>query len=80
VLGVKHPKWDERPVLIVQLAQGAKATKEEIIAFLTPRLGKWQIPDDVLFVDALPMTATGKISKLQLRQKLADYKLPATPG
>jgi len=76
VLGIKHPKWDERPVLIVQLAQGAKVTKDEILAFLTPRLGKWQIPDDVIFVDALPLTATGKISKLQLRQKFADYKLP----
>jgi len=76
VLGVKHPKWDERPVLIVQLAQGAKASKQDILDFLTPRVGKWQVPDDVIFVDALPLTATGKISKLQLREKLVDYKLP----
>src|SRR5690606_8782252 len=70
VLCVKHLTSDERPVLVVQLATGANAAKAEIISFLTPKLGKWQIPDDVLFVDALPLTATGKISKMQLREKL----------
>jgi 3-(methylthio)propionyl---CoA ligase len=74
VIGLPHPKWDERPVLIAIKAAGADPTREEIIAQLSGSLAKWQLPDDVVFVDALPMTATGKVSKKDLRAKFHDYK------
>ncbi len=76
VIAVPHPKWAERPLLIVVKAQGASPTKETILAHLSTRLAKWQIPDDVVFVETLPMTATGKISKKDLRAKFGDYQLP----
>ena len=74
VIGLPHPKWDERPVLIAIKAPGADPTREEVLAELKGTLAKWQLPDDVVFVDALPMTATGKVSKKDLRAKFADYK------
>jgi 3-(methylthio)propionyl---CoA ligase len=74
VIGLPHPKWDERPVLIAIKAPGADPTREEIIQQLAGSLAKWQLPDDVVFVDALPMTATGKVSKKDLRAKFHDYK------
>ena len=77
VIGVPHPKWDERPLLVAVKAPGAEPTKAEILDVLASKIAKWQMPDDVVFVDALPMTATGKISKKDLRAKFADYKLPA---
>ena len=77
VIGVPHPKWNERPLLVVVKAPGAKPTKAEILDVLGAKIAKWQMPDDVVFVDALPMTATGKISKKDLRAKFADHKLPA---
>ena len=76
VIGVPHPKWHERPLLVVVKAPGAEPTKTEILDALGAKIAKWQMPDDVVFVEALPMTATGKISKKDLRAKFADYALP----
>lgn len=76
VIGVPHPKWDERPLLVAVKAPGANPTKAEILDVLASKIAKWQLPDDVVFVDALPMTATGKISKKDLRAQFADYQLP----
>ncbi|WP_226578585.1 long-chain-fatty-acid--CoA ligase [Acuticoccus sediminis] len=75
VVAVPHPKWDERPLLVVTPA-GDPPTKAELIAMLSEHLAKWQIPDDVVFVEQLPLTATGKVSKLTLRQNFKDYQLP----
>jgi fatty-acyl-CoA synthase len=75
VIGVPHPKWNERPLLVAVKAPGANPTKAEVLDVLAARIAKWQMPDDVVFVDALPMTATGKISKKDLRAKFADHKL-----
>jgi len=77
VIGVKHPKWDERPLLVVVVKAGCTLTREELLGSLEGKIAKWWMPDDVLFVDSLPHTATGKLSKLELRRQLADYKLPA---
>jgi acyl-CoA synthetase (AMP-forming)/AMP-acid ligase II len=76
VIGVKHPKWDERPLLIVQCRDGAAVSRDELLAFYAGKAPKWWIPDDVAFVDSLPHTATGKLLKLQLRRDFADYRLP----
>ena len=76
VIGVPHPKWDERPVLIAVKVAGADPTKAEVLALLETKLAKWQLPDDVLFVEALPIGPTGKVSKKDLRARFADYKLP----
>lgn len=76
VVGMPHPKWDERPLLVVVRAEGHDPAKDELIDFLRPRVAKWWLPDDVIFVDELPHTATGKISKLTLRQQLAAYRWP----
>ena len=76
VIAVAHPKWTERPVLVVVKAAGADPSKADILAHVGAKLAKWQVPDDVLFVDALPLTATGKISKRDLRKQFADYRLP----
>ena len=76
VIAVAHPKWTERPVLVVVKAPGANPTKDDILAHVGAKLAKWQVPDDVLFVDALPLTATGKISKRDLRKRFTDYRLP----
>jgi fatty-acyl-CoA synthase len=78
VIGVKHPKWDERPLLVVVLKKGQSAEKGEILSFMQGKTAKWWMPDDVAFVDELPHTATGKIQKLALREKFRDYVLPTT--
>jgi fatty-acyl-CoA synthase len=78
VIGVRHPKWDERPLLVVVPRPGAAPTREALLAWLEGKVAKWWLPDDVVLVDALPLTATGKISKLELRQRFADYRLPGT--
>ena len=75
-IGIYHPKWDERPLLIVQPAEGASPSKEEILASLEGKIAKWWMPDDVAFVDNIPLGATGKINKLALRETFKDYKLP----
>jgi fatty-acyl-CoA synthase len=81
VVGAPHPKWDERPVLLIKLKEGETATKEEFIDYLQGKIAKWWMPDDVLFVDDIPLGATGKIDKKVIRKRLADegYKLPETP-
>jgi fatty-acyl-CoA synthase len=77
VIGVRHPKWDERPLLIVVLKEGQSATKAEMLAYLEGKIAKWWMPDDVAFVDAIPHTATGKIQKTALRDRFKDYVLPS---
>ncbi|MEM6310077.1 MAG: long-chain-fatty-acid--CoA ligase [Pseudomonadota bacterium] len=72
VIGVPHPKWDERPILIAVKAEGADPTPEDVLAWLSDKIAKWQIPDQVVFVDALPLGATGKVLKRTLREKFAD--------
>ena len=77
VIGLYHPRWDERPLLVVVKQPGEEVTKDEMLAFFDGKIAKWWMPDDVAFVDELPHTATGKLSKLQLREQFKDYKLPA---
>jgi acyl-CoA synthetase (AMP-forming)/AMP-acid ligase II len=76
VIGVTHPKWDERPLLIVQKKPDAAIGKQELIDFLAGKVAKWWLPDDVQFVEAIPHTATGKILKTRLREDFKGYKLP----
>nr|WP_029527902.1 3-(methylthio)propionyl-CoA ligase [Polaromonas glacialis] len=76
-IGVKHPKWDERPILAVVKKPGAEVTREELIKFYEGKTAKWQIPDDVVFVNAIALGATGKMLKTRLREMLKDYTLPA---
>ncbi|MGZ5932982.1 MAG: long-chain-fatty-acid--CoA ligase, partial [Rhizomicrobium sp.] len=76
VIGVRHPKWDERPLLIVVLKPGKTATREELLAYLTGKIAKWWMPDDVQFVEEIPHTATGKIQKTVLREQFGAYRLP----
>jgi fatty-acyl-CoA synthase len=75
-IGVFHPKWDERPLLIVVKRPGAEVSKEELLQFFEGKIAKWWMPDDVAFVDSLPMGATGKILKNKMRDHFKDYKLP----
>jgi fatty-acyl-CoA synthase len=77
-IGVRHPKWDERPIVAVVKKPGAEVTREELLKFYEGKTAKWQIPDDVVFVDAIPLGATGKMLKTKLREMLKDYKLPGT--
>ncbi|MDP1874520.1 long-chain-fatty-acid--CoA ligase [Phenylobacterium sp.] len=76
VIGVAHPKWDERPLLLVKLKEGESATKQEFLDFLEGKIAKWWMPDDVVFVDDIPLGATGKIDKKLIRDRMADYRLP----
>ncbi len=76
VIGVAHPRWSERPLACVVLQPGQEMTKDEVIQFLTPRVAKWQVPDDVVFIDEVPKTSVGKFSKKTLRDRFADYVLP----
>ncbi len=75
-IGVAHPKWDERPIVAVVKKPDAHVSREELLAFYEGKTAKWQIPDDVVFVDAIPIGATGKMLKTKLREQLKDYKLP----
>ena len=75
-VGMAHPKWDERPVVFVALKPGQSVGRDELLAFYQGKTAKWQIPDDVLFVDAIPLGATGKMLKTKLREQFADYVLP----
>lgn len=75
-IGVKHPKWDERPLLIVVRKAGSEVTKEELLHFYEGKIAKWWTPDDVAFIEALPIGATGKILKTKLREQFEDYQLP----
>ncbi|MEO5764533.1 MAG: AMP-binding protein, partial [Casimicrobiaceae bacterium] len=76
VIGVAHPKWDERPLLLVIRRDGAAVTRDELLKFYDGKIAKWWMPDDVVFVDELPHTATGKLSKKTLRERYRDYRLP----
>lgn len=76
VIAVAHPKWDERPLLVVVPKPGATLSREEVLGFYEGRIAKWQVPDDVAFVTELPHTATGKLLKLKLREQFRDHRLP----
>ena len=76
VIGIAHPKWDERPLLVIITKPDRVPTKDEILAFMSGKIAKWWMPDDVVFVDEIPHTATGKILKTALREQFRDYRLP----
>ena len=78
VIGVAHPKWDERPLLIVVKRPDAQISREELLKFFEGKIAKWWMPDDVVFVDKLPHTATGKLLKTKLREDFSGYKLPGS--
>ncbi len=78
VIGIAHPKWDERPLLVIVPKEGAQPKVEDVLEFLKPRIAKWWMPDDMQLVSEIPHTATGKINKLKLREAFKDYKLPGT--
>jgi fatty-acyl-CoA synthase len=75
-IAVPHPKWDERPLLVVVRKPGADVTTEALLEFYRGKVAKWQVPDDVVFVDAIPLGATGKMQKIKLREQFRDYVLP----
>jgi fatty-acyl-CoA synthase len=75
-IGMPHPKWDERPILVIVTKPGTNVTKEQVLAHLAGKIAKWWMPDDVTFATEIPHTATGKISKLRLREAYKDYRLP----
>jgi acyl-CoA synthetase (AMP-forming)/AMP-acid ligase II len=77
-IGIAHPKWDERPLLLVVKRPGQEVTREEVLKFFEGKIAKFWMPDDVAFIDALPMGATGKIQKNKLREQYREYKLPNT--
>jgi fatty-acyl-CoA synthase len=76
VIGIQHPQWDERPLLVVIRKGGQSVNREEILGFMEGKIAKWSLPDDVAFVDDIPHTATGKIHKIALRERFKDYVLP----
>ena len=76
VIGVRHAKWDERPLLVIVRKPGREPSKTEILDFMSGKVAKWWMPDDVAFVDEIPHTATGKIQKTALREQFSDYRLP----
>jgi fatty-acyl-CoA synthase len=75
-VGMKHPKWDERPIIVVMKKPGTEVSRDGLLAFYEGKIANWQIPDDVVFVEAIPLGATGKMQKMTLRQQLKDYVLP----
>ena len=77
VIGIRHPKWDERPLLIIIPKKGENPTREEILGYMDGKIAKWWMPDDVVFVNEIPHTATGKILKTALRDQFKDYTLPS---
>ena len=76
VIGVTHPKWSERPLACVVLNPGETMSKDEVLDHVRGSLAKWQVPDDVVFIDEVPKTSVGKFSKKTLRERFADYVLP----
>jgi fatty-acyl-CoA synthase len=76
VIGVRHPKWDERPLLVVVLKKDQTASGDEILQFMRGKIVNWWMPDEVVFVDEIPHTATGKIQKTALRERFRDHVLP----
>ncbi len=75
-IAAKHPKWDERPLLVVVKKPGAELTRDELLAFYDGKIAKWWTPDDVIFVDSIPLGATGKMQKIKLREQFKDHVLP----
>jgi len=75
-IGVRHPKWDERPLLVVVKKPGSEVTREDLLSFYEGKVAKWQVPDDIAFVDAIPLGATGKMQKMKLREQFKDHMLP----
>ena len=76
VIGIAHPKWDERPLLVVVRNEGREPSKDDILRFMDGKIAKWWMPDDVAFVEEIPHTATGKIQKITLREQFSGYELP----
>ena len=76
-IAARHPKWDERPLLIVVRRPGMALSREELLAFYDGKIAKWWTPDDVVFVDSIPLGATGKMLKHKLREQYKDHELPA---
>jgi fatty-acyl-CoA synthase len=76
VIGIQHPKWDERPLLVIVPKPDCKPSKEDILKFMEGKIAKWWMPDDVVFVEEIPHTATGKIQKITLRDSFKDYRFP----
>jgi fatty-acyl-CoA synthase len=76
-IGMRHPKWDERPIVVVVKKPGAELTREALLAFYEGKTAKWQVPDDVVFTDAIPLGGTGKMQKTKLRELLKDYQFPS---
>ena len=74
---MRHPKWDERPIVVVVKKPGAELTREALLAFYEAKTAKWQVPDDVVFTDAIPLGGTGKMQKTKLRELLKDYQFPS---
>ena len=79
-IAAKHPKWDERPVVIVALKPGASATREELLSVYEGKVARWAVPDDVIFVDELPHGATGKLLKTELRARFANHLIEKPDG
>jgi len=77
VIGIRHPKWDERPLLVIVTKKGESTSKDDILGFMRGKIANWWMPDDVVFVDEIPHTATGKIQKTTLRERFKDYRLPS---
>jgi fatty-acyl-CoA synthase len=77
-IGLPHPRWDERPLLVIVCRKDAAVTREEVLCHLDGKVAKWWMPDDVVFVDDIPHTATGKISKMELRARFKGYTFPGT--
>jgi fatty-acyl-CoA synthase len=75
-IAARHPKWDERPLLVVVRKPGMDVSREQILAHFDGKVAKWQVPDDAVFTDAIPLGATGKMLKTRLREQFKDYKLP----
>ena len=75
-IAAKHAKWDERPLLVVVKKLGTEVTREELLAFYDGKIAKWWTPDDVVFVDTIPLGATGKMQKIKLREQFKDHVLP----
>jgi len=75
-IAVPHPKWDERPLLVVVRKPGVEVTAREILDFFAGKVAKWQVPDDVAFVESIPLGATGKMLKTKLRETFRNHRLP----
>jgi len=80
VIGICHLKWEERPLMLVVPAKGVALSKQEILDFLSTKFAKWQLPEDILFVDELPLTATGKTRKTALREMYKEFSFSSDGG